>query len=227
MLRPGRDKGLATPLPLGLAGLATTIFLMGIAIIFQPPTAWMPYLVQALLFGGMIELLAGMWSFAYGDPLAATVFTFLGGFFVWWGVMHMSALLAVHGAASAATANSIATIYIVTGVVMLYLWVASFYEGAAFNHALLFLWLALGLTGIAMFTGITVLAILGGIAAIVCGLIAAYTSFAEIFNATALQETIPLGESMVVRTRVEEDELERLRRLHAVERPTRETAMRA
>lgn len=35
MLRPGKDKGLATPLPLGLAALGTTTFLMGVAAIFQ------------------------------------------------------------------------------------------------------------------------------------------------------------------------------------------------
>jgi uncharacterized protein len=225
MLRPGRDKGLATPLPLGLAGLATTMFLMGIATTFQSPAAWMPYLIQALLFGALVELLAGMWSFGYGDPLAATVFTFLGGFFGWWGVMHMSTILGVHGAAS--PANAIATIYVVTGAVMLYLWVASFYEGAAFNLTLLFLWMALGLAGIAMFTGTTVLSVLGGIAAIISGLIGAYTSFAEIYNATAMEETIPLGESMAVRTRVEQDELERIRRLNLVERPAREAGAHA
>ena len=63
MLRPGRDKGLATPIPLGLAALATTTFLLGAALIFQPATVWGPYILQALLFGGLVELLAGMWSF--------------------------------------------------------------------------------------------------------------------------------------------------------------------
>jgi hypothetical protein len=42
MLRPGKDKGLATPVPLGLAVLATTIFLIGVAAIFQSPANWGP-----------------------------------------------------------------------------------------------------------------------------------------------------------------------------------------
>ncbi len=83
MLRPGKDKGLATPVPLGLAALASTTFLMGIAYVFSAPTAWAPYVLQALLFGGLAAMLAGMWAFAYGDPLAATTFTFVGAFYSW------------------------------------------------------------------------------------------------------------------------------------------------
>jgi succinate-acetate transporter protein len=85
MFRPGQDKGLATPIPLGLAALGTTTFLMGIGLIFQAPAAWGPYFLQALFLGGIAELLAGMWSFAYGDPLAATAFSFLGAFYMAWG----------------------------------------------------------------------------------------------------------------------------------------------
>jgi len=77
----------------------------------------------------------------------------------------------------------------------LYLWIASFYEFVAFNLAPLFLWIALGLRGIAIFTGVDVLTILAGIGAIISGLIAAYASFAAIYNATSLHEDMPWGES--------------------------------
>ena len=211
MLRPGNDKGLATPIPLGLAALATTTFLMGVATIFQPQASWPPYFTQALMFGGLIELLAGMWAFAYGDALAATTFSFLGAFFGWWGLAYTA--LPAH-AAAAASLNSVATVFIVTGVVTLYLWIASFYEFVSFNLVLLFLWIALGLMGIAMYTGVETITIVGGIAAIISGVIAAYTSFAGIYNATSLQEVVPLGEFSDVRQRAERDEMERIRRIH-------------
>jgi uncharacterized protein len=213
MLRPGRDKGFATPVPLGLAGLATSTFLMGVAMIFHSDAAMGPYLIQAVMFGGLAEILAGMWSFAYGDPMAATSFTFLGAFFGWWALAHMT-VLGIH-AASAATANSMALVFIVTGVVTLYLWIASFYEFAAFNLVLLFLWICFGLVGIGMFAGSAVLEVLGGISAVISGLIGGYASFAEVYNATSLQEVVPIGESKVVRERVEQDENQRIRRLHA------------
>lgn len=214
MLRPGKDKGLATPIPLGLAALASTTFLMGVAVIFQPVTSWAPYLMQALLFGGLVELLAGMWAFAYGDTLAATVFSFIGGFFGWWGLAHLT-VLGVH-AAAAATVDSMATVFIVTAVVTIYLWVASFYEFVAFNLILLFLWLSFGLIGIAMFTGVETIAVIGGIAAVISGLVAAYSSFAGLYNATSFEDTVPLGESGTIRQRAEQDEMERIRRLHPV-----------
>ncbi len=225
MLRPGKDKGLASPIPLGLAALATTTFLMGVAFIFQPLSSWSPYLLQALLFGGLAELLAGMWAFAYGDALAATAFSFLGVFFGWWGLAHMRLLGLT--AATAATADGIALIFIVTGVVTLYLWIASFYEFIAFNLVLLFLWIAFGLRGIAMFTGVDVLTIIAGIGAIISGLIAAYASFAAIYNATSLYEDMPLGESAAVRDRAEHDEMERIRRIHPTNHVTDKASVHA
>ncbi len=225
MLRPGKDKGLASPIPLGLATLATTAFLMGVAFIFQPLSSWSPYLLQALLFGGLAELLAGMWAFAYGDALAATAFTFLGAFFGWWGLAHMRLLGLT--AATAATTDGMALIFIVTGVVTLYLWIASFYEFVAFNLALLFLWIAFGLRGIAMFTGVDVLTIIAGIGAIISGLIAAYASFAAIYNAASLYEDMPLGESAAVRDRAEQDEMERIRRIHPTNHVTEKAGIHA
>ena len=95
MFRPGRDKGIATPVPLGLAALGVVTFLMGLSLITQPASTWGVYFTNALVMGGMAEFVAGMWAFAYGDPLAATVFSFLGAFYAWWGISG----LMLHGAA--------------------------------------------------------------------------------------------------------------------------------
>jgi uncharacterized protein len=225
MLRPGRDKGFATPIPLGLAGLATSTFLMGVAMIFQSPTSLGPYLMQAVMFGGVVEILAGMWAFAYGDPLAATSFTFLGAFFGWWALSHMT-VFGIH-ADSAVAMNSMAMVFIVTAVVTLYLWIASFYEFAAFNLVLFSLWIAFGLAGLAMFTGSSVLGVIGGIFALVSSLIGGYASFAEVYNSTSLLEVVPIGESKEVRERVEQEESRRISRLHAVESESRRTGMSA
>ena len=213
MLRPGKDKGIATPLPLGLAALGATAFLIGAGAVFQSPVTWSPYLMQALLFGGLIELLAGMWAFAYGDPLAATTFSFMGAFFAWWGFIQLP-LLAGHAAATAVSANSTAMVFIVSGVVMLCVWIASFYEFAAFNLVLLFLWPGLILGGIASFNGNMVLRLIGGIALIVSGLTAGYALFADLYNSARLEEVVPLGEFKEMRTRAEQDEMERIRRTH-------------
>jgi succinate-acetate transporter protein len=210
MFRPGKDKGIATPIPLGLAALGVSTFLMGLALIAQPAAAWETYFTNALMMGGLAEFIAGMWAFAYGDPLAATVFSFVGAFYGWWG---MNGLM-VHGAALVPA--SLALVFIVCGVVVLCMWVASFNETAVFNLTLLFLWIADILMGIALAADVRTLAIIGGISALISGVIAAYGSFAELYNAASLEEVVPLGEPKVIRERSEHEEQERLRRLHAV-----------
>ena len=212
MFRPGRDKGIATPIPLGLAALATTTVLMGVGLIFQAPAAWGPYFLQAVFLGGLAELLAGMWSFAYGDPVAATTFSFLGAFYLSWGMGGLP-LTATRTAAMASMFSG-GLIFVVTGAGVLYMWIAAFNESAAFSATMLFLWVSLVLAGIAMFTGATLLAAISGICAVISGLIAAYASFAELYNASTLREVVPLGEPEEMRVRSMREEQERIRRLH-------------
>jgi uncharacterized protein len=213
MFRPGRDKGIATPIPLGFAALATTTFLMGIALIFQAPAAWGPYFLQAIFLGGLAELLAGMWSFAYGDPLAATAFSFLGGFYLYWGVSGLP-LAGIHAAAMASL-MSMGLVFVVVGAITGYIWIASFNESATFSSTMLFLWVSFVLAGVALFTAIPMIARISGICAIISGLIAAYASFAELYNAATMREVVPVGEPEEVRTRIMQEENERLRRHHA------------
>ena len=89
--------------------------------------------------------------------------------------------------------NSMATVFIVSGVVVLYLWIASFYEFPAFNFVLLFLWIALGLMGIAMHSGVGALMVIGGISAVITG--GPIASCAAVYNAMTMCDVVPLGES--------------------------------
>jgi succinate-acetate transporter protein len=225
MTRPGKYKGIATPIPLGLATLAATTFLMGFAILFETRAAWPPYFGQAVLFGGLVELLAGMWAFSYGDTLAATTFSFVGAFYGWLGLgMYGINAATIHGAAvvpAGMYSVSSGMVLVVSGFVLLYLWLASFYESAAFNGTLLFLWVAMELIAIFLFTGVNVIGLIGGISALISGLFGFYGSFADTYNHTALQEIVPLGEPANIRERSEIDEQERIRRHHMMTEPMR------
>jgi len=212
MFRPGRDKGIASPIPLGFAALATTTFLIGVGMIFQHPAAWGPYFVEAIFLGGIAELLAGMWSFAYGDPIAATAFSFLGAFYMSWGAGGLP-LGGLHAVATASVMSGGLTL-VVVGVVTGYMWIASFNESAAFSATMLFQWLAFVLAGVAMFSAIPIIGIIAGICAVVSGLVAAYASFAELYNAATMREVVPLGEPEELRARSMREEQERIRRLH-------------
>lgn len=77
-------RKIANPLPSGAYGFATTTLLLSfynlhVAGIETPNGV----LTIALTFGGLAQLLAGLWEFASGNTFGATLFVAYGCF--WWG----------------------------------------------------------------------------------------------------------------------------------------------
>jgi len=82
---------IADPGPLGLAGFALTTFMLssfnsGLA----PKSAEVVVLGVALFYGGIAQLLAGMWEFAKGNTFGALAFSSYGAFWMsfWYLVSH-------------------------------------------------------------------------------------------------------------------------------------------
>jgi len=142
----------ASIIPFGLTALSIATFLMGFATIFQSRTAWAPYFTMALLFGGVGEFLAGMWAFAYREPIVATVFSFLGLFYAWFGLTNLIFLGGAAEKMAEVSPVSMGMVFLVGGVITLYLWLASFREPPGFNLTLLFLWIAFVLLAVSLFT---------------------------------------------------------------------------
>jgi uncharacterized protein len=70
----------ADPAPLGLAGFALTTFLLsGHNANFIPDVIWIG---PALFYGGLCQLLAGMWEFKNRNVFGATAFSTYGGFWL-------------------------------------------------------------------------------------------------------------------------------------------------
>jgi hypothetical protein len=70
----------ADPAPLGLAGFALTTFLLaGHSASFIPDGIWVG---AALFYGGVGQLLAGMWEFRNRNVFGATAFSTYGGFWL-------------------------------------------------------------------------------------------------------------------------------------------------
>ena len=70
----------ADPAPLGLAAFALTTFLLsGHNASFIPDGIWVG---AALFYGGLIQLLAGMWEFRNRNVFGATAFSTYGGFWL-------------------------------------------------------------------------------------------------------------------------------------------------
>src|SRR5215471_789166 len=70
----------ADPAPLGLAAFALTTFVLsGHNASFIPDAVWIGL---ALFYGGLVQLLAGMWEFRNRNVFGATAFSTYGGFWL-------------------------------------------------------------------------------------------------------------------------------------------------
>ena len=80
---PPITAGIADPAPLGLAAFALTTFLLSVANagLMKNGTgaAWLGY---AIAYGGLAQLLAGMWEFRNRNVFGATAFGTYGGFWI-------------------------------------------------------------------------------------------------------------------------------------------------
>ncbi|GAB7366765.1 hypothetical protein MBLNU230_g0719t1 [Neophaeotheca triangularis] len=89
-LQPGlytpSPRKIGNPVPLGLSGFALTTFLLScvnLGVINEP------YIVVApsYAYGGLVQLLAGMWEFALGNTFGATALSSYGGFWISIGII--------------------------------------------------------------------------------------------------------------------------------------------
>jgi len=76
-------SGIADPAPLGLGAFALTTFLLSAFnagwMTHSSGLAWLGY---ALAYGGLCQLLAGMWEFRNRNVFGATAFSTYGGFWI-------------------------------------------------------------------------------------------------------------------------------------------------
>lgn len=80
------QKKIANPAPLGLGAFALTTFVLS-CINLKANGVHEPNLVVALAFGygGLVQLLAGMWEMAIGNTFGATALSSYGGFWIAFG----------------------------------------------------------------------------------------------------------------------------------------------
>lgn len=84
-----RDIKVANPAPLGLSGFALTTFLLSAANAGLLPKQGDALVVVglALFYGGLAQLLAGMWEFRAGNTFGATAFSSYGAFWLSFGTL--------------------------------------------------------------------------------------------------------------------------------------------
>ena len=185
-----RISPVANPGPLGLAAFALTTFVLSMFNAGLVGAGGEPVVFGlALAYGGLAQLLAGMWEFRTGNTFGATAFVSYGAFWLsFWAFVQF-----YEKSIPKADAGHAVGLYLIAwGVFTAYMFIASLRTTAAI--ALVFLLLAitfvvLGIGNAGAHSGIVKA---GGWIGLATAVAAWYASFAEVTNATFGRTVLPV-----------------------------------
>jgi len=177
----------ADPAPLGLAAFALTTFLLSVnnAGWTDGGAAWLGF---AFAYGGLAQLLAGMWEFRKGNVFGATAFSTYGAFWIGLGLYSMLA-----EGASPNVANDLAWILLAFAIFNTYMLLWS----TRVSVAVFLVFLALEVTEIVLAIGFfrdsDSIVKVGGVVGVVTAAVAWYASAAGVANGMAERKVLPIG----------------------------------
>ena len=183
---------IADPVPVGIAGFGMTTFILSCvnAGFFGGTSATPMVLGLAIFYGGLVQLLAGMWAFRRGETFVAVAFCSYGGGF-WLSYFFLVYFIAPHLAPSVA-GNAIGLYLLGWLIFTFYMTIAALKTNAAVLAVFItltatYLFLVLAEFGI----NPSDLQPIAGYIGITCGVTAWYVAFAHVTNATFDRELIP------------------------------------
>lgn len=192
----GRGQArIADPVPLGLAGFAAAPFPASAVL-----AGWFRSNDQIiaipvlLVFGGIAQFLAGMWSYAHSNVLATVAFCSFGSFNVAFALLLMQANHLINSiAAPGSDQAKVAGVFVLMfAVISGYLALAAIAENRMIALILGVLSLAYLADGVGLWMGgVNWVGVIGGYAGIVASLLAFYEYAAIVFNSVRGREAIP------------------------------------
>jgi uncharacterized protein len=192
----------ADPAPLGLAAFALTTFLLSaINAGWATNTTGFNWWGFAIAYGGLIQLLAGMWEFRNRNVFGATAFSTYGGFWIGVGLWLHFVAGPVAATAGVAVDRDLAWILLAFAIFNTYMLIIS----TQVNTAVFGVFLTLEATEILLFIGLftTKTPILpphtaglvraGGYVGVLTALVAWYASAAGVMNGHKGRQIFPVG----------------------------------
>jgi uncharacterized protein len=190
----------ADPAPLGLAAFALTTFLLsGHNATFIPDIIWIG---PALFYGGLAQLLAGMWEFRNRNVFGATAFSTYGGFWLGLGifVVLISTTKLGAGLHGSDVPNALAWFLMGFAFFNFYMLLWS----TRINIAVFLVFLTLQITEVLLVIGFfneahggsAGITHAGGWAGIITAAVAWYASAAGVVNGMSPRPVVPVGEPL-------------------------------
>jgi succinate-acetate transporter protein len=177
----------ADPAPLGLAAFALTTFLLSASNAgwTDGGAAWLGF---AFAYGGLGQLLAGMWEFRKGNVFGATAFSTYGAFWIGLGLY---ALLVEGGSPNAQ--NDLGWILVAFAIFNTYMLLFSLRVSVAVFGVFLTLEATEIVLAVGFFQGSDSIIEIGGIVGIVTAIVAWYASAAGVVNGMGGRPVVPVG----------------------------------
>jgi uncharacterized protein len=200
------QSAVADPAPLGLAAFALTTFLLSaVNAGWAKNTTGFDWWGYAIAYGGLAQLLAGMWEFRNRNVFGATAFSTYGSFWIGAGLW-------LHFVAPTATApiqlnRDLGWILLAFAIFNTYMLIFA----SQVNMAVFMVFLTLELTEIFLFIGNFAtskpalppfatydnpIIIIGGVLGVITALVAWYTSAAGVINGLKGKQVLPVGKPL-------------------------------
>lgn len=182
---------IADPGPLGLAGFASTTLVLSLvnAGAVGEGTEISAVVALAFFYGGLAQLLAGMWEFRKGNTFGATAFPTFGAFWIAFAAFVVFfAPMVPKEQAGVATGMFLLVFLIVTA----YLTLAAMRTNVALLSVFVLLTLTYLFLVLAELGAGEALGTVGGVLGIATAVVAFYTSAAGVVNATWKRVVLPV-----------------------------------
>jgi succinate-acetate transporter protein len=180
----------ANPAPLGLAGFAMTTFVLSMTNAnWVSPTDLPVVLGLALAYGGIAQLLAGMWEFRAGNTFGAVAFSSFGAFWIsYWLLVTFNV-----GSLSAANVGHALGLYLwAWAIFTAYMTIAALRVSGAVLLVFVLLTITFVLLAIGNDGGHASVVHWGGYVGVATAIAAWYASFAAVINSTFGKTVAPL-----------------------------------
>ena len=191
VVAPTTGAGIADPGPLGLAAFAMTTFVLSVGNAGIVSTAGLTVLGLTLFYGGIVQVLAGMWEFTKGNTFGALAFSSYGAFWLsYWYIRVHTDFSAVKDATDVKMAVGI---YLLGWTIFtLYMLVCTLRLNGMLIAVFSFLTLAfIALTLDNLLNNATLMK-WGGYLGIITAVLAWYGSFAGVINASWKRVVLPV-----------------------------------